>query len=410
VGLQHLQPTLDTELRRVQAGAGEFKAVRGEYGCGKTFFSRWLADRARQLGFVTAEVQISETETPLHRLETVYRRLTERMLTSGGEAGGFRRVIDGWFYTLEQDVLDDSTVDPADEQMLLRRTSELLDKRLAHISKHAPMFSIALRGYRELQSAGEFQEADAILAWLGGQPNVAASARRRIGIRGDIDHFAALNFLQGILAVLRDSGKPGLLLVLDEVETIQRVRSDVRDKSLNALRQMLDEIDTGRFPGLYLLITGTTSFFEGPQGISRLAPLSQRLHVEFSADAQYDNHRAVQIRLPAFDLGRLVEVGQRVRDIYCSDSASAERIHQLCDDTYIQQFATAVSGQLGGRTGLAPRIFLKKLVDEVLDRIDLHPSFQPRRDHQLRLTDAELSELERGARQLESVDDIELPL
>jgi hypothetical protein len=45
-----------------------FKAVRGEYGSGKTFFTRWLQERAMARGFAVAEVQVSETETPLHRL------------------------------------------------------------------------------------------------------------------------------------------------------------------------------------------------------------------------------------------------------------------------------------------------------------------------------------------------------
>jgi len=49
----------------------------------------------------------------------------------------------------------------------------------------------------------------------------------------------------------------GLYLVLDEVETIQRVRSDIRDKSLNALRQLIDDIDSGRFSGLYRMITAS---------------------------------------------------------------------------------------------------------------------------------------------------------
>lgn len=82
-------------------------------------------------------------------------------------------------------------------------------------------------------------------------------------MRGDLDHFAALGFLQGLLTVLRDCGHPGLLLVLDEVETLQRVRGDVREKALNALRQLLDEIDAGRFPGLFLVITGTLAFYDG---------------------------------------------------------------------------------------------------------------------------------------------------
>ncbi len=88
------------------------------------------------------------------------------------------------------------------------------------------------------------------------------------GVKGEIDHFGALSFLQGVPTDLRDSGHPGLRVVLDEVETIQRMRSDVRDKSLNALRQLIDEIASGRFPGLSLLITGTSAFFEGPQAFS----------------------------------------------------------------------------------------------------------------------------------------------
>jgi len=36
-----------------------------------------------------------------------------------------------------------------------------------------------------------------------------------------------------------------------------------------ALQALLDEIDAGRFPGLYLLITGTQAFYEGAQGVHR---------------------------------------------------------------------------------------------------------------------------------------------
>ena len=39
------------------------------------------------------------------------------------------------------------------------------------------------------------------------------------------------------------------------------------------------------------MITGTPAFFEGPQGIRRLEPLAQRLHVDFQTDARFDNPR-----------------------------------------------------------------------------------------------------------------------
>lgn len=408
VGLDRFETAIEEDLRKVVAGGSVFKAVRGEYGCGKTFFARWLADRARKMGFATSEVQVSETETPLHRLETVYRRLMERISTADTPQGALRNIVDGWFYALEEDVLAEGTVSATDQKTLVARTTELLEQRLTKVSSTAPMFSAALRGYRESQVAGDRPAADGVLAWLAGQPNVAAAAKRFAGVKGDIDHFGALSFLQGVLIVLRDSGHPGLLVILDEVETIQRVRSDVRDKSLNALRQLIDEVDAGRFPGLYLLITGTPAFYEGPQGIQRLEPLTQRLHVDFQTEARFDNPRAVQIRLPGFDLDRLCEVGCKVRDIFRQHARAADRITSLCNDQYVRDLANSVAGKLGGKVGVAPRIFLKKLVADVLDRIDQFPEFEPRQHYALTIAETELTPVERQAMGATDVDDIEL--
>ena len=80
VGLDGLQPTLEAELDSVRSGRGVLKAVRGEYGSGKTFLARWLQEMARRGGFASSEVQISETETPLHRLETVYQFCKGRLV------------------------------------------------------------------------------------------------------------------------------------------------------------------------------------------------------------------------------------------------------------------------------------------------------------------------------------------
>ena len=410
VGLEPLEATLVDELATARSGSGVFKAVRGEYGSGKTFFSRWLQERARKAGFATAEVQISESETPLHRLETVYRRLVERLATADSPSGALRGVVDGWFYALEQDILAEGTVAESDTDTLVARTGELMEKRLATISRTAPAFTAVLRTYREALSRGDSALAEGLIAWLGGQPNVAAGVKRAAGVKGDLDHFGALSFLQGLLVVLRDSGFAGLLLVLDEVETLQRVRGDVREKGLNALRQLIDEIDVGRFPGLYLLVTGTPPFFDGPQGIQRLPPLAQRLHVDFATDSRFDNPRAVQIRLRGFDIAKLEDVGRRVRDIYASGSANADRIQRLADDGYVARLAGAVTGTLGGRVGVAPRLFLKKLVGDVIDRIDQFPDFDPRRDYALTIGENEARVEERAAMAGKSVDDIELPL
>jgi hypothetical protein len=64
--------------------------------------TRLLCAHARVKGFATAEVQIPVNDTPLHRLETVYRRLVERITTDAD--GAFRAVVDGWLYALGDEV------------------------------------------------------------------------------------------------------------------------------------------------------------------------------------------------------------------------------------------------------------------------------------------------------------------
>ncbi|WP_250281948.1 BREX system ATP-binding domain-containing protein, partial [Frankia sp. CiP1_Cm_nod2] len=153
VGLGRFERAAAEDLAAVAAGGSVFKAVRGEYGSGKTFFTRWLAERAKKAGLAAAEVQISENETPLHRLETVYRRLTERLTTATFPPSALRQVVDGWFYALEEDVLatDGATGDAAtgdDAAALDRAVGELVDRRLADVGRTAPAFAAALRGYR----------------------------------------------------------------------------------------------------------------------------------------------------------------------------------------------------------------------------------------------------------------------
>src|SRR5207247_5765290 len=124
----------------------------------------------------------------------------------------------------------------------------------------------------------------------------------------------------------------------------------------------------------------------------------------------FDNPRAVQIRLPGFTLALLEAVGRKVRDLYAEHAASRRRILALGDDAYVAALARAVTGNLGGKIGVAPRVFLKKLIGDVLDRIDQFPEFDPRRHYTLTLSDQELTEVEREARAAASPDDIRLEL
>lgn len=393
MGLDRFEKAIDEELDAVAAGRGKFKAVRGEYGTGKTFFSRWLEHRALERGFATTLVQISETETPLYKMETVYRRAVEALQTKEWADGAFRSLIDRWFFNLEEEVLG-SGVDASSADAVARAVGDLLERRLHEVSRTQPQFAAALRACHTARVQGDHAIAEGLVAWLMGQPNVGAGIKRAANLKGELDHDAAGGFIRGLLEVLKQTGRRGLVLVLDEVETIQRVRADSREKSLNALRQLIDDLVGDRYPGLYVLITGTPQFFDGPQGVKRLTPLAQRLHTEFAEDPRFDSSRAAQIRLQPFDMQKMVQVGQRIRALY--PSSNAGRIADRVDDAILERLAEGVSGQLGGRVGIAPRIFLKRLVG-LLDQVEEHPEFEPTKHFKLVVDAAELSPEERAA-------------
>jgi hypothetical protein len=105
----------------------------------------------------------------------------------------------------------------------------------------------------------------------------------------------------------------------------------------------------------------------------------------------------VQLRLPGFDLDRLGELGRAVRDLYAGAARKPERVLAVVDDADLADLATAITGHLGGKVGVAPRIYLRKLVADVLDRVDEFTDFDPRRHDALTINPTELTEVELNA-------------
>jgi hypothetical protein len=207
VGLERFEKAIEDELDIVAAGRGRFKAVRGEYGTGKTFFARWLAHRARQKGFATSIVQISETETPLYKLQTVYRRCIEALETQEWTKGAFSSLIDRWLYSLEEDAIAEGA-SPESPEAFGKAVDGLLERRLADVSKTQPQFAAVLRACYAARLREDHATEQNLISWLMGQPNVAASVKVQAGIKGDLDSDGASGFLRGLLETPATSCSP----------------------------------------------------------------------------------------------------------------------------------------------------------------------------------------------------------
>jgi hypothetical protein len=316
--------------------------------------------------------------------------------------------VDAWLYQVGDEVQRLEGI-AEDDPRLADATEKRLEDKLAELARQNQMFPAALRAYHRAMYEGDFATAQGLIAWLAGQPNVSSNVIAKAGIRGKLDGQAALTFLAGLLCLLRQTDRPGLVVVLDEVETVQRMNSQTREKALNALRQLMDQLANEQLQGLYLVVTGTRDFFEGYKGIKGLTALYQRVSVNFGDDPRFDNLRATQVRLNPFDAERLLDLGRRVRDLY--PAKETERVLSRVSDTFLQALIAQVTAGFGGKVTVAPRVFLRELLD-VMDRVEQHEAYDPTAHYKLTLNGETLTPDEIAAKEGREVlepDDDEPP-
>ena len=370
VGIEQQRAEIHRQLKLASDREGVFKFFRGGYGCGKTFMSRLTLNDAQSQGFATSFVVVSDNDLHFHKFDDVYRRVVQELGTNSCPRGALADIIDRWIAKVEDSLIaagaDEDSPD-FDEQVAKR-----LEEELASITggKAPEDMARVLRSIFQLKQQGNFSEASALISWLSGSENVAASAKRIAGIKGDIGSREALDYLQGILEIVKAAGYKGLVIVIDEAETILRMRRDIREKSLNGIRQICDAAD--RYQGLLWIFTGTPEFFDTNRGIAGLAPLHDR--IKFSSYGDFTNVRQPQLELKPFDRDRLNEVALKLRDTYPTNPNVT--LTNKINSEFIQQLIDKVTSGFKGDVGVVPRQFLREFVN-ILDLVYQNKGFDP---------------------------------
>ena len=257
-------------------------------------------------------------------------------------------------------------------QIALNFQQQRLEADLASLTGgQAPQdFIRVIQTIFRLKQAGEVSEAGALISWLCGSGNVAAASKKAAGIKGDIGSRDALDYLRGVLEIVKAAGYKGLLIVIDEAETILRMRSDSRHKSLNGIRQIADA--AGSYPGMLWLFTGTPEFFDTRYGVAGLEPLHRR--ISFSKQGPYASLRQPQLELTPFDAERLRSVALRLRELY--PSATRPELEERMSLDFINRLVAEVTKGFRGDVGVVPRQFLREFVNQ-LDLVEGNETYSP---------------------------------
>ena len=360
VGIERHRKELTRKLAEVKSGEGDVKFLRGGYGCGKTFMANLLVQDAQQDGFVTSFVVVSDNDLHFHKFDELYKKVVGALSTPACPQGALGDILDRWIGSIEEGLIDLGV--PDDDPSFEQKVHAKLDEQLQALTgNRAPADMIrVVRKIFELKQKSQLQEASGLISWLSGSTNVAPSIKNLAAIKGDIDSADALDYLRGILSIIKSAGYRGLVIVIDEAETILRMRGDVRSKSLNAIRQIVDA--AADYPGLLWAFTGTPTFFDDRQGVKGLEPLHAR--IKFEAFQGVPSLRQPQLELKPFDRDRLLKVAFKLRSLHpdlAPDDAERRIPREL-----VEQLVDKVTAGFHGDVGVVPRQFLRTFVN-ILD-------------------------------------------
>jgi len=189
---------LDDGLRRLKQGKGDVYLVEGGYGSGKTHLLEYLHHLSIRYGFVTTYCELSVQETPLYRPKRIYRELVHNL----------RYIRENSEY----------------------RFRDLL-KAVAPLKIRDHCFLTPVLGYlRNLEDGDSNNEV--FWQWVEGESTkeYAIDPLSPFRVRGGqkipalYDYSTATDYysflLSGLSYLAHEAGLGGLVIILDEVETI----------------------------------------------------------------------------------------------------------------------------------------------------------------------------------------------
>lgn len=189
---------VQSALARLKDGKGDVYLVEGEYGTGKTHLLEYIHHRALQTGMLVSICQFDPQEVSPHRPKRVYREIVHNLrFIQDGTEFGFRD--------------------------LLRRATEL------DMSDHVFLGPV-LAKLRRLDAA--HIESEVFWQWIEGEStkDYATDGRSPHRVKGGqripalYDFSTAADFycniLSGISHIARELGLGGLVLLIDEAETV----------------------------------------------------------------------------------------------------------------------------------------------------------------------------------------------
>ncbi len=337
VGRQNWLTLIEDDLDNyISAGGAKVRFINGDYGDGKTHFMSVIRHMALQKGFAVSFVVLTP-EIPMHKFETVYQEIV-RQLRGSYDGVGIRSLVDEWSDKKAAELSIESG------QSLQEKLSELGDELRAlpgmdlnFANALTALLDSKIAPLPEGQTEKERAESrEALYQWLlGGK--VSKRELKPFQVFEPLNKSNSKRMLSSLIAFLGSFGHKGLILLMDELETVIAQSATVRNTAYENVRLLIDNTEQARCLHIFFSIIPDVIISE--KGFKSYDALWSR--VRSIGESKRLNYRGVLIDLhkTPLDTRELIDLGLCLRRIHelsyrweAEGSIPDELIEKICQN------------------------------------------------------------------------------
>lgn len=366
VGTSPVLSTIQDEIDCVTYGSSSARFICGEYGTGKTFNLKLCGAAALEKNMAISHV-ILDKDRAMQKIHEIYTEIVKNLKTN--DCKSFLEMLDKWIEKLIAAAKTNSIVANNYKDYLI----QTLRMNLKNIEETSGVFAIALANYIQAKINGNNEYLTHAIAWISGEHNLSAAAKRNLGIRGEVDKTNGLSFLKGLLKLIKLMDYSGTLILFDECEhTRQITRANSRNGAYQNIREIVDLSADNSFDSTLFIFAGNSEWYnDADRGIQSYQALNDRISSRMKG--KYKNNRTPIITLQNIDPAGLEILMERICLIYNTafNYDAMKKVKPVMSQ--LIEFYRESNGLTGGR--VHPRTFVKTFV-ELLEILEQNPEIK----------------------------------
>ncbi len=254
VGRQNWLKFIEEDLDNyIAEGGAKVRFINGDYGDGKTHFMSIVRHLSLQKAFAVSFVVLTR-EVPIHKFEVVYQSIA-RQLCGTFEGTGIRQMVNGWTESLKAD-LTTKEGPPLEERLasLGESLRALPGMDLNFANALMGLADNQLRPLEEGEAEGDRLEGREVLyQWFEGA-RVSKRELKPFQIFEALDKTNSKRFMGSLIAFLHHLGYRGLILLMDELETVIAQSTSIRNASYENVRLLIDNAEQAAYLHIFMSI------------------------------------------------------------------------------------------------------------------------------------------------------------